>query len=63
VRYGKAESEAKKQKEMIKPYLLSYLEKHDLLKLIGQEFQLSASASLSISVKDKPAVIEYLKSL
>jgi len=63
VRYGKAESEAKKQKEMIKPYLLSYLEKHDLLKLIGQEFQLSASESLRISVKDKPAVIDYLKSL
>ena len=62
VRYWKAESEAKKQKEMIKPFLISYLEKHDLLKLIGQEFQLSASASQSISIKDKPTVIEYLKS-
>jgi hypothetical protein len=47
---------------MIKPFLISYLEKHDLLKLIGQEFQLSASASQSISIKDKPTVIEYLKS-
>ncbi len=57
------ESEAKRDKELIKPLLIEYLEQHDLLKLFGNTGKISASKLENISIEDKEKVKQILDEL
>jgi hypothetical protein len=63
VRLSKYESESKAQKENIKEMLIDYVNKHDLLKLFGNESKLSISRTESISIKDREILKEILNKL
>jgi len=57
---AKTESKAKSDKELIKSLLVEYLDQHDLLKLFGNTFALSASKSENISLENKEKVKNIL---
>lgn len=63
VQLSKSESESKAQKENIKEMLIDYVNKHDLLKLFGNESKLSVSKVENISIKDKEVLKETLSKL
>lgn len=63
VSLSKAESESKAQKENIKEILIDYVNKHDVLKLFGNQSKLSISKIENISVKDKEVLREILDKL
>lgn len=56
---SKQESQAKHDKELIKPLLIEYMEQHDMLKLFGNVYQVSASKNENISIEDK----EHMKKI
>lgn len=63
VSLGKSESESKAQKENIKEILIDYVNKHDVLKLFGNQSKLSISRTENISVKDREILKEILNKL
>ena len=63
VSLSKSESDAKAQKENIKEILIDYVNKHDVLKLFGNQSKLSISKSENISIKDKEILKEILEKL
>ena len=63
VELSKQESQAKRDKDLIKNILIEYLEEHDLLKLFGNTGKISASKMENISVEDKEKVKQILQEL
>lgn len=63
VSLSKSESESKAQKENIKEILIDYVNKHNVLKLFGNQSKLSISRTESISVKDREVLKEILNKL
>jgi hypothetical protein len=60
---SKKESQAKRDKELIKNILVEYIEEHNLLKLFGNTGKISASQAENISVEDKDKVKNILNEL
>lgn len=60
---SKKESQAKRDKELIKNILVEYIQEHDLLKLFWNTGKISASKTENISVEDKEKVKDILKEL
>lgn len=56
VELSKQESQAKRDKDLIKSILVEYLEEHNLLKLFGNTGKISASQAENISIEDKEKV-------
>lgn len=63
VELSKQESQAKRDKDLIKNILIEYLEEHDLLKLFGNTGKISASKMENISIEDKEKVKQILQEL
>lgn len=63
VELSKQESQAKRDKDLIKSILVEYIEEHDLLKLFGNTGKISASKTENISVEDKEKVKQILQEL
>lgn len=63
VELSKQESQAKRDKDLIKNILVEYLEEHNLLKLFGHTGKISASKTENISVEDKEKVKQILQEL
>ncbi len=63
VELSKQESQAKRDKELIKSLLINYLEQHDLLKLFGNTGKISASKQENISIEDKEKIKQILNEL
>lgn len=63
VELSKQESQAKRDKDLIKSILVEYLEEHNLLKLFGNTGKISASQAENISIEDKEKVKEILGGL
>ncbi len=60
VELSKQESQAKNDKELIKNILVEYLDEHNLLKLFGNTWKVSANAQENISIEDKEKVKKIL---
>lgn len=56
VELSKQESQAKRDKDLIKSILVEYIQEHDLLKLFGNTGKISASQAENISIEDKEKV-------
>ena len=63
VELSKQESQAKRDKDLIKNILVEYLQEHNLLKLFGNTGKISASQTENISIEDKTKVKEILGEL
>ena len=63
VELSKQESQAKRDKDLIKNILVEYIEEHDLLKLFWNMGKISASKMENISVEDKEKVKSILNEL
>lgn len=63
VELSKQESQAKRDKDLIKSILVEYIEEHDLLKLFGNTGKISASKTENISIEDKEKVKQILQEL
>ena len=63
VNLSKQESQAKRDKDLIKNILVEYIEEHDLLKLFGTTGKISASKAENISIEDKEQVKKILGEL
>jgi len=63
VELSKTESQAKRDKDLIKNILVEYIEEHNLLKLFGNTGKISASQAENISVEDKDKVKNILNEL
>ncbi len=63
VELSKQESQAKRDKDLIKNILVEYIEEHDLLKLFWNTGKISASKQENISIEDKEKVKEILGEL
>lgn len=63
VELSKQESQAKRDKDLIKSILVEYIEEHDLLKLFGNTGKISASKMENISIEDKEKVKQILQEL
>jgi len=63
VELSKQESQAKRDKNLIKSILVEYIEAHDFLKLFGNTGKISASKTENISIEDKEKVKEILHEL
>jgi len=63
VELSKKESQAKRDKDLIKNILVEYIEEHDLLKLFGTTGKISASKTENINIEDKEKVKNILGEL
>lgn len=63
VKLSKQESQAKRDKDLIKNILVAYIEEHNLLKLFGNTGKISASQLENISIEDKEKVKNILQEL
>lgn len=60
---SKQESQAKRDKDLIKNILIEYIEEHNFLKLFGNTGKISASQSENIKIEDKEKVKVILREL